>query len=349
MEMQHLQTWRDLLAKSIEDPQERQQIARELGVAPVTLMRWVKHEATPRPQNLQRLLSALPQHRELLLTLLEQEGAFSALVEEEMQREEPALIPSEFYKRVLHTCASIPKVLRFSSLCSLIVQQALEQLDPQRLGMAIIVARCLPPSSGNKVRSLCETFGQGTPPWMSNLEQHAVLLGAESLAGYAIITSRLQTNQNLTAESGLSSGYRGAYEVSAAAAPIMLVGDLAGVLLVSSTQVDYFEPARCQLIESYAELLALAFAPEEWYAPEQVDLGLLPPAQVQQAYVSGFQQQVVETMLQATRDQQPLAVLQAQQVVWQHIEAELLQHYVRAHSEESTRYGSKGARNDTTE
>ena len=43
MEMQQRQTWRDLLAKSIEEPQERQRIARELGVTPVTLMRWVKH------------------------------------------------------------------------------------------------------------------------------------------------------------------------------------------------------------------------------------------------------------------------------------------------------------------
>src|SRR5215831_15724058 len=132
--MQEPPTWRDFLANIIQDPQERQRIANELGVNPVTLTRWVNKEANPRSQNIQRLLKALPQHRKVLLELLSNEfDGFVAEAEEELTEDSLQEIPHEFYVRVLRTRATIPKELRFSSLCDLILQQALKQLDPQRL------------------------------------------------------------------------------------------------------------------------------------------------------------------------------------------------------------------------
>ena len=224
-----------------------------------------------------------------------------------------------------HTCATIPQSLRFSSLCTLILQQALEQLDPQRLGMAIIVARCMPPSPGHKVRSLLETIGLGTEPWGKQLEQRGILLGVESLAGHVIASCHLETNQNLRDRQSLSPGYRTNWEESAAAAPIMSMGGIAGSLLVSSTQPDYFLPTCCTLIESYAELIALAFTPEDFYTPQDIQLGIMPPYEVQQSYLSEFQQRAIEAMRQAMSNQHPISYLQAEQLVWQQIEAELLQ------------------------
>ncbi|HEX9132148.1 MAG TPA: GAF domain-containing protein [Ktedonobacteraceae bacterium] len=318
--MQELTTWRDLLGIVIQDPQERRRIANELGVNPVTLTRWVNKEASPRPQSLQRLLKVLPQHRKALLELVANEfEGFATDAEDSLH-----MIPSEFYIRVLHTLATIPQVLRFSSLCDLILQQALEQLDPQRLGLAIIVVRCMLPSQEGKIRSLRESVGRGTHPWEGKLDQQAILLGAESLAGHAVTLGHPVANQNLSESKSLSPGYHGQWEESAAAAPIMLEGNVAGCLLVSSTKPNYFLPSRQTLIESYADLIALAFEPWEFYEAKYIELGLVPFQEVQQAYLAGFRQRLTETMLQAARNHHPLTIDHAEQVVWQQFEEELL-------------------------
>ena len=69
------QTWRELLGDCIADSYERKRIASELGVNAMTLTRWVKHETDPRPQSLRRLLTVLPQYRNLLLELIDKEIA----------------------------------------------------------------------------------------------------------------------------------------------------------------------------------------------------------------------------------------------------------------------------------
>jgi hypothetical protein len=323
--MHKQQTWRELLGRHIENPQERVRIATILEINSITLTRWVRQEFTPRPQHLQRLLDALPEERELLLTLIRQEfPGFSTVLEDSSATSASTTIPAEFYDRVIHTLATIPKDLHFWSLCDLIVRQVLLQLDPQRLGMAVTVARCMPPAQGNKVRSLREVIGCGTPPWESTLENHLMLLGAESLAGYVVGMGRPMENQNLRGQSGLRPGYPGKWEESAVAAPIMFASGIAGCLLVSSTQPDYFIAPRRALVERYAELIALVFDRQEFYELEQIALSVLPSFEVQQPFFSGFRQRVVDIMSQALRNRQPLSSLQAEQLAWQQLEEELL-------------------------
>lgn len=165
------QTWRELLGKIIKEERERQRVADALGVTAVTLTRWVNHETDPRPQNLRKLLQALPQHRAVLLDLLEAEfRGFVEMVRTDSLEQRASGISVEFYTLLLRTLATMPSPLRFASLCDLILLQALKQLDPQRLGLAIIVARCSPPSQGGKIRTLRTSTGRGTPPWEYNLE-----------------------------------------------------------------------------------------------------------------------------------------------------------------------------------
>lgn len=329
--MQTLQTWRDLLGRCIQDPSERQRIANMLGVSPITLTRWVSRDSNPRLPNLRKLLLALPEYRERLIALIEDEfPAFSAVVRDEAVQSEVMVIPSEFYSRVLHTLTGTPKNLLFQVFCDMLLEQALKHLDPDRLGMAIIVARCMSPSQEHKVRSLRESVGRGSSPWRNDLEQQAILLGAESLAGHAVMSCHLEVNQNLRDEHSLAPGYRGFWEESAAAAPIMRCGGIAGCLLVSSTQPKHFVPARCTLIEEYAELLALAFAPEDFYDPQDIELGLLPPAEAQLAHISGFQHRVLQLISGgAAGEQRLITYQQAEQLVWQQIEAELLRAFLQ--------------------
>ena len=332
--MQESPTWRDLLGRIIQDPQERRRLTNELGINPVTLTRWVNNEASPRPRSLQLLLKALPQHRKAFLELLGDDFERFTATEMEASLTEDLLykIPSEFYMRVLRTRATIPKVLRFSSLCDLILQLALEQLDPQRIGLAIIIVRCMPPSREGKIRSLRESVGRGTPPWEGKLDQQAILLGAESLAGYSVTLGRPVVNQDLSESQNLAPGYHGLWEVSAAAAPIMLEGNIAGCLLVSSSQPNYFLPLRQTLVESYADLIALAFEPEEFYDVRNIELALVPFQEVQRSYLSGFRSRLNETMIHAQKTHQSLTIFEAEQLVWQQFEEELLR---LLHPEES--------------
>ncbi len=323
-EMQGSQTWRELLEKILEDPHERTRIAAELGVNSITLTRWIHGESSPRLQNLRALLRALPQYRESLLALIPKEfGALldEVIVEEDAQQE----IPPAFYARIFHAHAELPDSMRSWSICDLILRQALQQLDPNRVGMEITVARCTPPAYGQKVRSLHETIGLGTPPWTRELRQKMLFLGVESLAGYAVTNGRSVAVQ--TRKEG-QSWFPARWvdgEESAAAHPIRRAGCVAGCLLFSSTQPNYFLPFRLTLIESYAESMGLAFEREEFYPLESIELGIMPSFEEQQPYFSNYSRRVTDQVREAIRKQQSISLIEAEQVVAQQIETALLQ------------------------
>lgn len=325
--MHQAASWRELLGNCIANPQERQRIASALGVRPITLMRWANGESLPRPQNLRQLVTVLPsQQREALVTLLEIEvPGFSAAFQDEAGELESATIPGEFYMRVLQTRASVPASLRYSVLSDLILQQALKHLDPQRLGVGISIARCLPLSNGDLVRGLLTDMGRGSTPWEQNMEHETMLLGAESLAGYAVTSGHRVAIANLHASNNLFPASLGVWEKSAAAAPITFEGRIAGSLLVSSTQADYFSPVRQQFVSSYADLVALTLGEEQFYDPQRIQLGVFPSQQEQRVYIAGFQQRLLETIRQAAERKEFISVVQAEQLVWQQIEEDLLQ------------------------
>src|SRR5581483_12142552 len=316
--MQKPRTWRELLGTAIADAPERQRIAKELGVSVVTLFRWVGGESKPRAHNLRGLLAALPQQRSQLLPMLEEEFEGFLVGAKEEPQILSETIPAEFYRQIHHTLPYLPVLLRFSSLSNLILQQALEQLDPDQLGISIIVASCMPPSVEQKIRSLRIRAGRGTAPWPGDLAQQAILLGAESLAGHVVSSGHIEMNQRLSDAVNVAPGYQDVWEESAVAVPIMLCGKIAGSFLVSSTQPDYFHSSRYTLVESYAELLGLAFDPEDFYDSDLIALWPVPPREVQLEHFTDFQQKVARVMLQSSA-----TIVQAERQVWQQIEKEL--------------------------
>jgi len=317
------QTWRELLGWIMSDPEEKQRIVEELGMRTISVSRWVTGEADPLPRNLRRLLDALPQHREILYDLISEEYPNFSDPETDSSSKE---IPAEFYARVLTSLASNAPTLRFWSIGNLILQQALGQLDPDRLGMAVTVARCMPPSYGQKVRSLRESIGMGTSPWAGDLEQKAMFLGAESLAGYVATSCRPAVNQNIRDEPSLLPTHQVEGEISAAIYPILYTGRSAGCLLVSSTQPNHFLlQARLTLIQQYADLIALAFEPEEFYEPQDIQLRVMPSHSRQKLYFADFRQRVANTMQESTDTDRPLNNIEAEQLVWQQLEEELIE------------------------
>src|SRR6059058_3817757 len=116
------ETWRSLLKTIISDPHEKQRLAEELGVKPITLSRWTSSESDPRPQNLRHLLSAIPEHREQMLELIREETGFEEFTNEDYD-DSSIDIPSAFYNRVFTARASTVESMRFWSLSNLILQQ----------------------------------------------------------------------------------------------------------------------------------------------------------------------------------------------------------------------------------
>nr|BBH92756.1 hypothetical protein KTA_09550 [Thermogemmatispora argillosa] len=323
--MQQSRNWRELLASLISDPRQKQMLANKLGVTPLTLTRWAEGESQPRPQNLKLLAEALPQYRTELQQAFSEEFGLSNFGEPTLELEEEE-IPSAFYARVLNTYATALAMLRFWSIASLILQQAVGQLDPHQVGIAITVVQCMPPSGPDgKVRSLRKRVGIGTGPWQSSVEQKAGFLGAESLAGYTVAQGRLIVIQDLTRDQGYYPARPIEGEMGCAIAPILRSSCVAGGLLVSSTRADFFTPGRSRLVQEYADLLALAFEPHEFYDLQRIDLQTMPPLEVQEEYFKHFQRRVAALMREAALNDRPLKVTEAEQLVWQQLEAELLQ------------------------
>ncbi len=323
--MQEAQTWRELLANIIRDPREKQRLIEELHITPITLTRWINGDSEPRPQNLRHLMIALPEYREQFRALLKDEKGLKEIANP-LEYDEEKEIPSEFYANVLSGRATTNVTLRFWSTCRLILQQALEQLDPHHMGMSIWVVRCMPPSGPyQKVRSLRESVGLGTGRWSGNLEQHAMFLGAESLAGNVVALGRPGIIQDIEKEPSITLYTRVEGEKSAAIYPILYAGRIAGVLLVSSAEKNYFlVQTRVYLIQRYADLVALAFDPQDFYAPEQIALCVMPTAEEQRAHFAKFRQLVSDTIRQAARYNRPVNNTQADLLVWQQLEEELL-------------------------
>src|SRR6266700_3219158 len=143
--MQKLDDWRELLGKIINhNPTERERIANELGVRSITLTRWANGESVPRSYYLRELVNVFPpQDRALLSESLEQEftGVLSALSPVDLSGE----LPYQIVDEVRTTRATNPDPLRFWAMSRLVLQHALRQLDPECMGMAITLVRCMPP------------------------------------------------------------------------------------------------------------------------------------------------------------------------------------------------------------
>lgn len=318
-------SWSELLSQMVEDPQEKQRIAQEIGVNPLTLSRWIKGESQPRIRSLHRLVQVLPRQRDLLVRLLEKDfPGFSTDISPSVSQEVLTTIPPTFYDTVLRARALTPESLRLTNVGHLVLQQIMQHLDPDRLGLATIVVLCLPPSEGQQVRSLRETLSLGTAPWPRDLGASAILLGSESLAGYAAIQGRIVARQSLENDAERSPGYGGPWGKSAAAAPIMLAGRIAGSLLVSSTQPHYFVPPYRTLVQSYADLFGTLLNPEDFYDLSRIELGWLPPYEVQVTYFPWLRQRALQIMARSLGKKPPVTYPRAEQMAWQEFEQRLL-------------------------
>jgi hypothetical protein len=314
-------TWRDLLGEIIRDPEEEQRIAQEVEVHRITLSRWASGDHTPSRYRLRKLLGAVPeQNREQFRLLIAQEYQDFFTGEKDGS---PKEIPSWFYSFSLRALRDTSN--RFWTVCSLVLQQAIIQLDPAHVGLELIVVRCMPPRPDGKIRSLREVAGLGTMrPLRKDLQPRHLFLGAESLAGYAVSNTHEGVVQNIEEDRSLLPVHHVTGEKSAAAFPLVREGKIAGCLLATSTQLDFFTPPRLKLLDLYLDLVAEAFHEEEFFSPYIIELRVMPPYEFQMKGFSAFRDRVNALLTQDASEEEGVNSVQAEQIVRQELEGEFL-------------------------
>lgn len=314
--------WSLVLQDIIKQTSERQRLAAALGITNMTLSRWASGESTPQRPHLIHLVQVLqPHHRQQLLDALE--GQFPD-IHSWVKDDSTEQISPDFFAQVLNLRTTTTENLRFWRISDLVLKQALLQLDPNNLGMSIKLIQCMPPSPvDGKIHSLRERAGKGTPPWTADLEHDVHFLGLESMSGYAVEVRHIVNSNNLN-EGQPFPAYKAEFEESAAAHPVRFEGRVAGCLLASSTQLGYFSQQRLSLLTAFSDIIAIAFDKKDFYPAHLIELRVIPPPQQQRPLLTTFRQRVTRKFLEASLQQRHLNNVEAEQQVWQDMEAELL-------------------------
>ncbi|HEX7734503.1 MAG TPA: GAF domain-containing protein [Ktedonobacteraceae bacterium] len=328
IELQKATTWREMLGRLIAEPQEKARLAQAARVRPVTLHRWADGSNRPHLENMRLLLrniapEAVPLFQRLLLIdfpLLREEGW--------LEQEIAATVPGEFYARVLNNLSLTPQPLCRQAMLDLVLQQIVAQLDPERYGLLVSLAICVPPREGKLVRSLCEQEGLGTPPWPRDLSERLFFLGSESLVGYAVEQMHSFVINSRDEMSTLPAHWRD-HERSAAAFPLLRHARIAGCLLVASTQDFFFTPARLALLEDYSYLATCIFDAEEFFDSKQIDLQMMPRYALQLPYFAGYQRRVVQKLSEVSAQGQYIVLRKARELVVQELEEVLLRVFLQ--------------------
>lgn len=325
--LQEPSTWQEFLGQMIVNPQEKQRIAAAVRVRPITLQRWSEGVSRPRDENISLLLKVLPPGSyPLFMRLLLVD--FPHLVQEELPAERFLMqVPREFYARSLNALTFTPYPLCRQAIQDLVLQQALEHLDPERHGLFISVVTCVPPRHGRTVRSLREIDGLGTPPWSRTPAEKTIFLGAEALVGYAL-SEMVQCVVNTRDEITIFPVRWTENERSAAAFPIMRHGKVAGALVVASAREYFFTKEHIAVLEEYANMIALMFEPEEFFEAQEITLETMPAYELQAPYFVGYNRRISQKFAEAHSQGAPITLREARQLVWQDLEEVLLQAFL---------------------
>jgi len=332
MSAQEPGTWQELLGQLIVNTRTRARLAAAIHVRPITLQRWTEGVSRPRDENLHLLIKNLPREiYPLFMRLLIVD--FPELIGEKLPEERSFQgLPAEFYARALSNMAHTPPSMYRQSMQNLILQQALQHLDPDQLGLSITLAICVPPRPGDKVRSLHEVSGLATPPWPRNPVGKPVFLGAETLIGYAVAQARPSVINSRDEKTFFPVQWV-EHAKSAAAFPILRHARITGGLIIFSAHEHFFTPPRMAVIEDYTHLATCLFEPEESFDLTEIELRIMPPYERQRPYFAGYNQRILRKLIEAQAQGQQLTWHQTRQLVWRDLEDVLLQVVLQSEAE----------------
>ncbi|GHO88761.1 GAF domain-containing protein [Dictyobacter formicarum] len=262
------------------DRVELSRVARELAVAENTVYRWMNGTSEPRATHLKRLPEVLPEHRIPLIAAIQETfgdvlGNPAPTIKE---------ISKEIYQRVLEQMAhSQDDETRFWHISEILFEDILERLDANHHGLAVTYAKLMP-AHQDGIHSLREVKMRGHVPWPDTVDSKAYL-GSTTLVGAAAVLQRIQTWNDMDNNRALVEIDE--HERSACAVPVLRGGMLAGVLVVSSTQPDFFkDTTACQAAAEYALLIGVALCDREFYPSALLHLRPMPPLRWQREEIN---------------------------------------------------------------
>jgi hypothetical protein len=226
-------------------------------------------------------------------------------------------VQRDIYQRVMELFTTVTDDdAREWQITQAIFEEALLHLDAERRGLAITYAKLMP-AREDGVHSLVETTMRGNDPWTFALENHTYL-GSTTLAGTSAMLNRLQTWDNFSKSERLQFEID-EFERSACAYPVIRAGQIAGVLIISSTQPRFFiHPIACQAVIMYAQLLSLAFREKEFLPFSRLSLRPMPDLKWQREEIS----QSYVRRIMACAMQKGIARQEAELLVRRDMEAE---------------------------
>jgi transcriptional regulator with XRE-family HTH domain len=262
------------------DRLEIARVARELEVAENTVYRWMSGTSDPRPSHLKKLPEVLLQYRVDLIRAINQ--TFPGMVT--ITPTGITEVPKDIYRTVLELLTTVEDDTRFWEISRTIFEYALQHLDADHQGLAITYAKLMP-AYPDGIHSLYETVMKGSYPWPANIETRAYL-GSTTLAGTAATFQRIQTWDSRDTTNRLQVEVDD-FEASACAVPVMRGGNIAGVIVVSSTQPGFFaDPMARQAVSEYAQLLATALPDSDFQSYALLNLRPMPDLKWQRVRIT---------------------------------------------------------------
>lgn len=248
-----LRSWREILGSVCENSQKKQEIAEQVGFVTVrTIDRWISGQSSPQKnETIKRLAFTSEEMFEALEREYPEVFQFSKQPSIHIER---ISLPSEFYRRVIHAYAHVPRSSRRWTIFHLVSNQMLPQLDPERAGLVMIYVRCavstptiltFEEGAGNSFWATRQVQEQSdTEPWLVRAITACRPFFIQSCVVSRLFPPSCLLRSDLIQSMGFFSLYRS--------------GAAAGGLLLCSTQEDFFTPLRQALIEEYSCLLSLA-------------------------------------------------------------------------------------------
>lgn len=186
----------------------------------------------------------------------------------------------------------------------------------------VAIAQCMPPTPGQKVRSLRQVVERTS--WEDRPARQTQFLGAESQAGHTVMIGRSIAVQSLAEKERQYAIRYEPEEGSVATCPIMKADASVGCLYVFVPRQNYFTSEPLQVVQAYANLLILGFEASEFYSMPDIDLGIMPALALQLPVFTDFQARVTRYMLQEQAKSSLVTRPQTEQIIWKEIENELL-------------------------
>ena len=301
---------------------QKANLYQQIGVTRTTVQRWRNGENLPDAAHVYRLLTALPEEeRDQLRQLMGTDSRLQMPGEVPMGEEKTDCIPQQIYEEVLRLSRHASD--RFWLIGGMVLFHALKQLHGAQIGLEMVIARCMPPRQDGKIRSLRAHAGRGTAPWRTDFHIKDYFLGAESMAGYAVMNRHSIMIPDLRDSHLIFPLYCQEHEQSCAAVPIMREGKVAGALVVSCCDNNFFDSERLALLERYSDLIHLAFFDQEFYPSSSIELALMPDLSTQKTHFNAFRSRVNDEYEQAVKRQPELNLASIEARIRQALEIEL--------------------------